>query len=262
MMDTVPLFNMMYGFQVLDPHAYNTKKHEDEAMVKRDLMGCGQPGTLQITTGLYNFLSQQPDRNDPEEAIFYYHGDHLGSTSYITDISGMPSQHIDYLPFGEPLLEEKTQTWQSPYKFNCKEQDEESGLFYYGARYYDPRTSVFYGVDPLTEKRPWESPFTYCGNNPIVRIDPNGMIWKDTDGNTISDDDQKKVKVYIFYNPKAFGKQSMKMAQAAEKKYGKGSVALSDVTTENEFAEDWKNMGGNDIKEVDINVSIRRDAYC
>ena len=41
-----------------------------------------------------------------------------------------------------------------PYKFNGKEFDEETGLYYYGARYMNPRTGLWYGVDPLAEKHP------------------------------------------------------------------------------------------------------------
>ncbi len=48
-------------------------------------------------------------------------------------------------------------------------------LYYYGARYYEPRTSVFLGVDPLADKLPGWSPYAYCLDNPIKLIDPNGM---------------------------------------------------------------------------------------
>jgi len=72
-------------------------------------------------------------------------------------------------------LEEVTATWKSPYKFNAKELDEESGLYYYGARYYDPQKSFFYGVDPMSDKYPNQSNYIYCSNNPIRLIDPNGM---------------------------------------------------------------------------------------
>jgi len=49
-----------------------------------------------------------------------------------------------------------------------------SRLYYYGARYYDPRTSVFLGVDPLSDQSPNISPFAYCSNNPIMLVDPDG----------------------------------------------------------------------------------------
>jgi RHS repeat-associated protein len=69
------------------------------------------------------------------------------------------------------------------WKFNGKELDAETGLYYYGARYYDPRSSVWLGVDPLGEKHPNMSPYAYCANNPINLIDPDGRDWyKDADG--------------------------------------------------------------------------------
>jgi RHS repeat-associated protein len=82
------------------------------------------------------------------------------------------------VPFGEVFIEERNNTWNTPYLFNAKELDEDTGLYYYGARYYDPRVSLWLSPDPLAEKYPWISPYVYCRNNPINRIDPTGM--KDT----------------------------------------------------------------------------------
>ena len=84
-------------------------------------------------------------------------------------------QHLEYVPFGEVFIEERNNTWNTSYKFNAKELDEETGLYYYGARYYDPRTGVWLSVDPLAESRIGWSPYAYCLNNPILRIDPNGL---------------------------------------------------------------------------------------
>jgi RHS repeat-associated protein len=65
------------------------------------------------------------------------------------------------------------------YLFNAKEKDEESGMYYYEARYYAPPT--FISRDPLFEKYFWMSPYNYCGNNPVIYIDPTGEEW-DIDG--------------------------------------------------------------------------------
>ena len=66
------------------------------------------------------------------------------------------AQRIEYLPYGEVFLEQNNTNWNTPYKFNGKEYDEETGLYYYGARYYDPRLSMWYGTDPMQEKYPRE----------------------------------------------------------------------------------------------------------
>nr|WP_311549511.1 RHS repeat-associated core domain-containing protein [Prevotella nigrescens] len=100
--------------------------------------------------------------------------DHLGSSSYITNLDGEVSQHIEYVPFGEVFIEERNNTWNTPYLFNAKEFDEETGMYYYGARYYEPRLSLWMSVDPLEEKYYNSSSYAYCNNNPIRFIDPDG----------------------------------------------------------------------------------------
>jgi RHS repeat-associated protein len=105
---------------------------------------------------------------------YFFHPDHLGSASYITDASGEVYQHLEYIAFGETFVEEHSNTDRTAYLFNGKELDEETGLYYYGARYYDPRPSLWQSVDPLAEKFPGASPYNYCFNNPITLVDPDG----------------------------------------------------------------------------------------
>lgn len=109
-----------------------------------------------------------------EKMQFYYHPDHLGSSSYITNLDGEVSQHIEYVPFGEVFIEERNNTWNTPYLFNAKELDEETGLYYYGARYYDPRISQFLSSDRFAKKYPNLTPYSYCANNPINAVDVRG----------------------------------------------------------------------------------------
>ena len=109
-----------------------------------------------------------------KEETFFYHSDHLGSTSYITDDKGNITQYDAYLPYGELLVDEYSSSEDLPYKFNGKQFDEETGLYYYGARYMNPITSLWYGVDPLAEKFPNIGAYVYCHGNPINMIDPDG----------------------------------------------------------------------------------------
>jgi RHS repeat-associated protein len=126
--------------------------------------------------------------DDPEKLIFFYHSDHLGSTSYITNLDGAVTQHVEYIPFGEVFLEERNNVWNTPYLFNSKELDEETGLYYYGARYYNPRESVWLSVDkPLIDGTYMSgihnggvynsfnlNGYMYCYQNPVRLIDPDG----------------------------------------------------------------------------------------
>jgi RHS repeat-associated protein len=67
-----------------------------------------------------------------------------------------------------------------PYKYTGKELDMEHGLNLYDfeARTYDPAVGRFMAVDPMAEKYYHVSPYAYCANNPVSRIDPTGMEWK------------------------------------------------------------------------------------
>ena len=126
---------------------------------------------------------------------YYYHSDHLGSASLITDYKGDEYQRIEYTPYGETWVEKTSNTGLEymPYRFTGKEIDEETGLYYYGARYLDPRYSRWISTDPaLGEYIPSagkdisklpsggiynpfsQSLFNYSNNNPIKYVDPNG----------------------------------------------------------------------------------------
>ena len=116
------------------------------------------------------------DKDNYEKMQFYYHPDHLGSSSYITNLDGEVSQHIEYVPFGEVFIEERNNTWNTPYLFNAKEFDEETGMYYYGARYYEPRLSLWMSCDPMQELKVCICSYTYCISNPIVYTDPTGCL--------------------------------------------------------------------------------------
>ncbi len=115
--------------------------------------------------------------------IYWYHPDYLGNTEYITDWNGNPYQFFWYSPWGESLVSQhkfdnpdpSTNYYRSPFSFNAKELDAETGNYYYGARYYDPKVSVWLSVDPKAQKYPTMSPYIFVANNPVMLIDPNGM---------------------------------------------------------------------------------------
>ncbi|MEE3314144.1 MAG: toxin TcdB middle/N-terminal domain-containing protein [Treponema sp.] len=133
---------------------------------------------------------------------YFYHSDHLGSATMISDYKGDEYQRIEYTPYGETWVE-KTQNTGSeflPYKFTGKEMDEETGLYYYGARYLDPKYSRWISTDPALGEYIPQAPvsdearkhnqnlpgmggvfnhingdlYAYTANNPVKYTDPDG----------------------------------------------------------------------------------------
>ncbi len=135
---------------------------------------CCKPTTPTNATTSPTGKSTNSKADNAELQQYYYHPDHLGSSSYITNLDGEVVQHVEYVPFGEVFLEEKNAVWNTPYLFNGKELDKETGMSYYGARYYDSKTSVWISVDNEMEKYPNWSPYNYCKQSPISRYDPDG----------------------------------------------------------------------------------------
>ena len=125
-------------------------------------------------TEMDNYSSQRGESARQENNIYYYHPDHLGSVSLISDAEGFISRSTSYIPYGEVFVEESATGWQSPYYFNAKELDNETGLYYYGARYLDPTGAMWLSVDPMWEKYVGATVYNYCHNSPIAYIDPNG----------------------------------------------------------------------------------------
>src|SRR5574344_2723828 len=130
------------------------------------------PANPEDATAGYGYVAD--DTTDVED-IYYFHSDHLGSTSYVTDKKGNATQYDAYLPYGELLVDEHSCSEDMPYKFNGKEMDEETGLYYYGARYMNPVTSLWYGVDPLAEKYVATGGYVYTLDNPVKLVDPDGQ---------------------------------------------------------------------------------------
>ena len=110
-----------------------------------------------------------------DKGTYYYHPNHLASTMYVTDAQQSVVQSFLYAPYGEIISEYNTHVMGEAfpkYTFNAKELDEETGMYYYEARYYNPPT--FISRDPLMSEKPWLTPYHYCSNNPVGRVDPSG----------------------------------------------------------------------------------------
>ncbi len=112
------------------------------------------------------------DFGDSTPAIKYNLDDHLGSSNVLVDENGTLVNFEEYYPFGETSF---GSYGKKRYRFCGKERDEESGMYYYGARYYSPWLCRFVSVDPLAGKYPFYTPYQYAGNQPINFIDLDGM---------------------------------------------------------------------------------------
>ena len=95
----------------------------------------------------------------------------------ITDSIGIPIQHLQYLPYGEPYIDQRHAgtTYSERFTFTGKEKDSETGYGYFGARYMDHELmTMWLSVDPMADKDPSISPYAYCAWSPVRLVDPNG----------------------------------------------------------------------------------------
>ena len=143
------------------------------------------------------------DNAEQREKRYYYHSDHLGSAQFVTDWRGRQYEHIEYTPYGELWIEEVAAGLDKlPFRFTGKEMDEETGLYYYGARYLDPKYSRWLSGDPALNDYIPKAPiddeakkhnenlpgmggvyntvnlhlYHYAGNNPVKYTDPDGKF--------------------------------------------------------------------------------------
>ena len=147
-----------------------------------------------------------------EKEVYFYHSDHLGSASWITDFEGIAVQHLQYMPYGEPYIDQRAAgtTYSERFRFTGKERDEETGYGYFGARYMDHELmSMWLSVDPMADKYPSISPYAYCAWNPVKLVDPDGREigdYYDTKGNYLGWDGKQDMNVYIVKNQKSINK--------------------------------------------------------
>jgi RHS repeat-associated protein len=170
-------------------------------MSKHIFLGNDRIVTKQVALGTGETYDNA-DTAVEKQYTYYYHADHLGSTSVVTDHNGEVYERLEYTPYGETWLDETNGDtyFDTPYRFSAKEKDEETGLYYYGARYLDPKYSRWISADPALGEYLPQAPvndeakkhnqslpgqggvfniinlnlYHYAGNNPITYTDPDG----------------------------------------------------------------------------------------
>ncbi len=108
----------------------------------------------------------------------YQYDNHLGSACLELGDIGKLISYEEYYPFGSTSYSSarsETEISLKRYNYCGKEKDEETGLYYYGMRYYADWLCRFVSVDPLQFKYPELTPFQYASNNPVTMIDLDGM---------------------------------------------------------------------------------------
>nr|WP_285827606.1 RHS repeat-associated core domain-containing protein [Bacteroides acidifaciens] len=124
----------------------------------------GAPKTLLVEGGYVSL---------DDNKYHYFIQDHQGNNRVVVDQDGKVEEVNDYYPFGGLMASSGD---VQPYKYNGKELNRKGGLdwYDYGARMYDAALGRWHTVDPSCEKYYNWSPYTYCKNNPVLRIDLDG----------------------------------------------------------------------------------------
>ena len=127
------------------------------------------PNRILLDGGYVTFSNKQP-------VYHFYLTDHQGNVRVVASADGTVEETNHYYPFGA-LFGESAGSSRQRYKYNGKELERLLALdwYDYGARWYDPVLARWHTVDPLAEKYPDISPYVYCHDNPVNKIDPNGM---------------------------------------------------------------------------------------
>jgi RHS repeat-associated protein len=226
------------GYQ-FDP---NDKAEQLHQLVSRDIECVQYEGELEINTMLEPayFESQEYEPNQ-----YFYHPDHLGSSSFITNAIGYAEQHLQYLPFGESFIDQRN-GYSSRYTFSAKEKDDETQYSYFGARYYDSDLSVWLSVDPAGDIYPAYSGYMYALGNPVRYVDPNGM-WVEGAGffnNIFKSDTRNRAEMRVnelkgmgidanARKDKESGDWTVSYKSNENVDFGDGSVTLNTFNVEN-----------------------------
>ena len=173
-------------------------------------------GTLTLKNGLidkyyfedgYCKMEKLSDNSGESIRYYYYDQDHLGNIRQVTEVDenciAKVVQINNYYLFGMQYCDGTVDDFDQNHKYNGKEYDKMHGLntYDYGARQYNPVTARWDRMDPLCEKDYGTSPYVYCHDNPVNRIDPDGRDdYYTQNGKYLRTDDKKTNYVYVGQN--------------------------------------------------------------
>ena len=132
-------------------------------------------GTTQCVKYVFGGNQRVAMKQVSNGTVDYYHGDHLGSTSVMTTAVGVQEEGLTYYPYG--AVRSDTGATNVPYKYTGQELDASTGLYFYGARYYDATLGRFISADTIVSSA--DDPqtlnrYSYVRNNPLRFTDPSG----------------------------------------------------------------------------------------
>jgi RHS repeat-associated protein len=160
------------------------------------LRGNGPSFTKHVYAGDTRIASKVDGDSAPKAATFWYHGDQLQSTQFVTDGDQSLVEHHEYFASGEVWRDEggsQLETAGPDFLFSGKELDASTGYYYFGARYYDPKVQAWQSTDPILASYLRGGPaggvfhprnlglYAYAWNSPAVVRDPDGRVVKRDD---------------------------------------------------------------------------------
>ncbi|MBX9449846.1 MAG: RHS repeat-associated core domain-containing protein [Taibaiella sp.] len=136
------------------------------------------------------------DNNTAATLVRYIYSNHLQSAALELDDTVAIISYEEYHPYGTTSYQAMNTAIHAVakrYRYTGKERDEESGLYYHGARYYIPWLARWTAVDPLEAEYAGLSPYHYSFNNPVMFNDPSGMGPEDESNGILSKEGQQKL---------------------------------------------------------------------
>lgn len=198
----------------------------------------------------------------------YFVQDHQGNNRIVVDQNGTIEETNHYYPFGG-LISSLISNVVQPYKYNGKELDRRNELnwYDYGARMYDVALGRWHVIDPLIENHYENSPYSYCNNEPVNRVDPDGNDWfrkKDADDDWMYiwriDDQEMEEEEYLgkTYTDKNTYYSLLGSQYSIKSKEGKTMQKIDQALINNFMAspvyDNYQNLISGAEKETDFDI--------